>query len=83
MQPIERFYGPCWPSELALSAACTKDAADTTDADGNTAPTAQEELCADYPDNIACPTLPAPPQLRHRFLGGNQASARQARCGLW
>ena len=27
------------------------------------APTAQEELCADYPDNIACPTLPAPPQL--------------------
>ena len=29
----------------------------------NTGPTAQEELCADYPDNIACPTLPAPPQL--------------------
>ena len=52
---------------LALSAACTKDAADTTDADGNTdsGPTAQEELCADYPDNIACPTLPAPPQLEN------------------
>jgi len=50
---------------LALSAACTKDAVDATDSDGNTdtGPNLQEELCADYPDNIACPTLPAPPQL--------------------
>ena len=50
---------------LAFAAACTKDAADTTDTSGNTdtGPSAQEELCADYPDTIACPTLPAPPQL--------------------
>ena len=50
---------------LVVSAACTKDATDTTDADNNTdpGPSAQEELCADYPDTIACPTLPAPPQL--------------------
>jgi len=50
---------------LVFAAACTKDAADATDTNenANTAPSAQEELCADYPDNIACPTLPAPPQL--------------------
>ena len=50
---------------LILSAACTKDAAQATDANDNadTGPSAQEKLCADYPDNIACPTLPAPPQL--------------------
>ena len=29
----------------------------------NTGLTAQEELCADYPENIECPTLPAPPTL--------------------
>ena len=50
---------------LVLAAACTKDATDAMDTDSNTdtGPTPQEELCADYPDNIACPTLPAPPKL--------------------
>ena len=50
---------------LVFSAACTKDAADASDTDSNTdtGPSAQEALCADYPENIACPTLPAPPQL--------------------
>ena len=49
---------------LVLAAAC-KDATDAMDTDSNTdtGPTPQEELCADYPDNIACPTLPTPPQL--------------------
>ena len=42
-----------------------QDAAETTDTDGSTdtGPSAQAKLCADYPENIACPTLPAPPQL--------------------
>ena len=50
---------------LVFSAACTKDTSDATDANDNadTGPSAQEELCADYPENIACPTLPAPPRL--------------------
>ena len=50
-----------WPSPPPAP----KNATDATDADGNTdtGPSAQEELCADYPDNIACPTLPEPPQL--------------------
>ena len=66
MQPLSRTI--LWPLlvlTLVGSTACTKDAADETDANenANTGPTAQEELCADYPDNIACPTLPAPPQL--------------------
>ena len=44
---------------ITLSMACS--GSDTEG--GNAGPTAQEELCADYPENIQCPTLPAPPTL--------------------
>ena len=66
MQPLFRtILWSLLALSLVFSAACTKDGADATDADesANTGPSAQEELCADYPENIACPTLPAPPQL--------------------
>ncbi len=46
---------------ITLSMACSGSG---TEGEGdNTGLTAQEELCADYPENIQCPTLPAPPTL--------------------
>ena len=66
MQPLSRIS--LW-SLLVFSLASqppapkTRPMRRTPSGNTNTGPSAQEELCADYPDNIACPTLPAPPQL--------------------
>jgi hypothetical protein len=46
---------------ITLSMACS--GSDTEGEGDNTGLTAQEELCADYPEGIQCPTLPAPPTL--------------------
>ena len=50
---------------ITLSMACsgsdTEGEVETEDE--TTDLTAQQELCADYPENIQCPTLPAPPTL--------------------
>ena len=48
---------------ITLSVACAGSETDTEGEGSNTGPTAQEELCADYPENIECPTLPGPPTL--------------------
>ena len=42
---------------ITLSVACS--GSDTEGEDDNTGPSPQEEFCADYPENIQCPTLPS------------------------
>jgi len=60
-----KLYARGLTAVLLILSACGKDAGGEGDSNDlpESGPNAQEALCADYPENIACPTLPAPPQL--------------------